>query len=129
MPTSDERDALISKCYWVWTSNYKGHSCNGYIVYKALKESDKGVKIYDGKTTDVAYSPDMVAHIFLPAAGWKDNDGKTSGAGFYGYYWSSSLDSDVLSARGFSFYSSSVFASYYFIRSYGRSVRPVRRSN
>ncbi len=129
MPTADERDALRSKCYWVWTSNYKGHSCNGYIVYKALKESDKGVKIYDGKTADAAYSPDRVAHIFLPAAGWKGKDGTTSDVGSFGRYWSSSLGTDNPDyARSLGFYSSYVRA-YNGSRRYGNSVRPVRCKN
>ena len=129
MPTSEERDALINKCYWVWTSNYKGHSCNGYIVYKALKESDKGVKIYDGKTADAAYSPDRVAHIFLPAAGWKGKDGTTSGLGSFGYYWSSSLGTGYPNyARSLGFGSSGVYTSGDG-RDCGRSVRPVRCKN
>ena len=130
MPTADERDALINKCYWVWTSNYKGHSCNGYIVYKALKESDKGVKIYDGKTADAAYSPDRVAHIFLPAAGWKGKYGTTSDLGSYGYYWSSSLGTvSPYLARRLSFRSSSIDSGGWSGRGYGQSVRPVRCKN
>ena len=127
MPTADERDALINKCYWVWTENY--HGTKGYIVYKALKESDKGKKIYKGSTPDAAYSPDRVAHIFLPAAGWKGSDGKPSYVGSYGYYWSSSLYAGYPdNARYLYFYSSYVRTSYDY-RSYGNSVRPVRCKN
>ena len=127
MPTADELEALINECYWVWTTNYKGHSCNGYMVYKALKESDKGVKIFDGKTVDAAYSPDRVAHIFLPAAGWKGSDGRTSDARPYGYYWSSSLHAnDPWNAHGLRFRSGFVGLDGWISRSCGQPVRPVR---
>ena len=128
MPTADERDALINKCYWVWTENY--HGTKGYIVYKALKESDKGKRIYKGSTPDAAYSPDRVAHIFLPAAGYKGSDGKPSFVGSVGNYWSSSLSTDNPdNARYLYFNSSFLYPDIWFNRGYGFSVRPVRSKN
>lgn len=129
MPTDDECDALISKCYWVWISDYKGHSCNGYIVYKALKESDKGVKICDCKMADAAYSLDRVPHIFLPAAGRWVGDGKNSLAGSRGNYWSSSLRTDYPGSARCLFFDSSLVHAGSYDRCVGVSLRPVRRRN
>ena len=129
MPTSEQRDELIKNCYWVWTENYKGHDVKGYIVYKALKESDKGKKIYKGSSPDASYSPDRSVHIFLPAAGWKGSDGKLSYAGSYGGYWSSSLNTDdPYGGRNLDFGSGYVYADGG-SRYYGSSVRAVRCKN
>ena len=62
MPTSSEIDELISDCTWTWTTL---NSVNGYEVTGTNGNS-----------------------IFLPAAGNRYNS-SLSGAGSYGYYWSS----------------------------------------
>ena len=68
------------------------------------------------------------ASIFLPAAGyrWKDD---LRYAGSYGDYWSSTLyESDTRRAWELFFYSGGVNTSSSGIRSWGQSVRPVRKN-
>ena len=67
MPTIDEWRELIDNCTWTWTTK---NSVNGYEV-----------KATNGNS------------IFLPAAGYR-NDDERSSAGSYGYYWSSSLSTN-----------------------------------
>ena len=63
--------------------------------------------------------------LFLPAAGYR-YDGSLYDAGSYGYYWSSSLDTDYPSdAWSFGFDSDYCY-TYYSNRRYGQSVRAVR---
>jgi hypothetical protein len=65
-------------------------------VYKAKNQSDKEEYVYKGKTPSSSYSLSD-AHIFLPAAGYRDDGGLLfRHAGSYGYYWSSSLGSGYL---------------------------------
>jgi len=89
MPTRAQLDELRNQCYWVWKKGYNYSNVKGYIVYKAKTSSDKGVKIYEGGTPSSSYKLSD-AHIFLPAAGLRD-DGDLNFAGTYGNYWSSSL--------------------------------------
>lgn len=65
MPTKAEQDALRAQCTWTWTTL---NGVNGYVVKSKVNSTS----------------------IFLPAAGLR---GETdfSGAGSYGFYWSSSL--------------------------------------
>ena len=90
MPTLAEQYELSSNCYWVWTSTYGGKSVNGYIVYKAKADADKGVQVTSYGTPSSAYSVETDAHVFLPAAGSRYGAGLYD-AGSYGYYWSRSL--------------------------------------
>ena len=89
MPTIKQQSELRHECYWVWTENYNGSNVKGCIIYKAKAPSDKGQQIYKNGTPSSSYSLSD-AHIFLPAAGYRD-DGDFYGIGSYGYYWSSSL--------------------------------------
>lgn len=130
MPTYEERNELINNCYWVWTekTDNQGHKYIGYMVYKALKLSDKGVEIHKDKTPDAAYTYN-VPHIFLPAAGYKYNSGTTY-VGSRGNYWSSSLDLGSPNfARCLYFVSGYVEAYDGSIRCSRFSVRPVRCKN
>ena len=98
MPTDAEWTELRENCTWTWTTK---NGVNGYEV--------KGT---NGNS------------IFLPAAGYRYNDG-LSYAGGYGYYWSSSLDTGFpFFAWGVNFDSDSVYRNDEY-RCYGRSVRPV----
>ena len=126
MPTVEDWKELDSLCYWVWTNNYNGTSVAGYIIYKAKSEHDKGRIIIDDGTPSVSYSLSD-AHIFLPAAGWRNDSGLNS-AGFSGNYWSSSLDESKPScARNCDFSSRGVGPSMTSGRFVGLSVRPVKR--
>lgn len=99
MPTADEMRELRDNCTHKWTTQ---NGVNGHLFTGANGNS-----------------------LFLPAAGSR-YEGEISGAGSYGYYWSSSLGTGNpyyawrfgFSSEGFGMYS-----SYY--RIYGFTVRPV----
>ena len=92
MPTYEQWHELNHECYWVWTSSYNNSNVVGYIVYKAKSSSDKGEYVRRGGTPSSSYSLND-AHVFLPAAGLRNN-GVVSGVGYCSYYWSSSLDAN-----------------------------------
>ena len=98
MPTREEMDELKRCCSWRWT----------------IQNGVKGKKVTgpNGK------------YIFLPVAGFYNDDGLIN-VGSYGYYWSSSLsDRDPRNASYLYFYSANVSVSNIF-RFFGKSVRPV----
>jgi len=100
MPTQAQFQELKDKCSWTWTTR-------------------NGKKGYEVKSKKNGNS------IFLPAAGLKDSNGKTSGLGS-GYYWSSSLRADnPIFAHRFCFDSGGVYPVSGW-RFGGLSVRPVR---
>ena len=70
MPTNEEWTKLVTQCTWTWTDNYNGSGVKGRIVLAPNGRS-----------------------IFLPAFGYKNNNG-VGDSGTYGYYWSSSLNAD-----------------------------------
>ena len=101
MPTKAEQDELrsSSNCTWTWTTQ------NGVNGYKVTSKKNGN-------------------SIFLPAAGCRSYD-NLSGAGSYGFYWSSSLGtSDGYFAYRVSFGSSYV-DWYGYNRCNGQSVRAV----
>ena len=99
MPTRAEQDELREKCTWTWTTQ------NGVKGYKVTSR-------INGNS------------IFLPAAGFCDGSSLYR-AGSGGYYWSSSLYTDIpYYAYELNFYSYIVYRNYYY-RYYGLSVRPV----
>lgn len=105
MPTDGEWAVLIANCTWTWTSNYNGTGVAGRIV-------TSNVEGYEDKS------------IFLPAAGIR-NDTDLDGAGYGGYYWSSSRYTDNPSlAMGVQFYSDRAYRRDY-LRCDGLSIRPV----
>ena len=102
MPTDAEWTELRTKCTWTWTTNYNGTGVKGQIVTATNGNS-----------------------IFLPAAGYR-RDTKLYDAGSYGYYWSSSLNTDKPSIAWYvNINSGTVRRRDYGYRSYGQSVRPV----
>lgn len=105
IPTDEEWAELKENCTWKWTTQggVKGYKVTG-------KKSD-----YTGKS------------IFLPAAGWRDNSLGVSGSGAYGWYWSSSLNTDNPStADHVLFYSARILRTDA-PRYKGLSVRPVTK--
>ena len=66
--------------------------------------------------------------LFLPAAGCRSNSSLYS-AGSYGYYWSSSLNTDNPSNAWLLSFNSGNFSMYNNSRYVGRSVRPVLASS
>ena len=106
MPTDEEWTALRTDCTWTWTSNYNNTGIAGRIV-------KSNVSGYTDKS------------IFLPAAGYRYAT-SLSNVGSYGYYWSSSLNTD--SPRNawrvhFDYYG--VYRGNGVYRCNGQSVRPV----
>ena len=102
MPTDVEMTELYENCTWTWTTQ------NGVNGYKVTSKKS-------GYTNN---------SIFLPAAGYRDVSSLGS-AGSYGYYWSSSLDSDYPLNAWNVYFNSDDVGRYYYTRRYGFSVRPV----
>jgi len=100
MPTEAEFDELESNCTYTWTTQ---GGKNGYKVTSKKNGNS----------------------IFLPAAG--DRYGTSvSNAGSYGYYWSSSLNTDGPFHAWYLYFNSSYFVTYNLgNRNHGFSVRPV----
>lgn len=90
MPTLEEMNELKNNCYWQWNDNYAGTGVCGYAVYKAKNELHKGQTNVTNPGYDVHYSVSDI-HIFLPASGYKNNDG-TFYVEQYGYYWTVDLN-------------------------------------
>ena len=101
MPTDDEWTELRENCAWAWTSDYQGTGIAGRIVTGPNGNS-----------------------IFLPAAGYRNNDDLVN-AGYYGNYWSSSLDTDYPRYAWDVFFFSDHMSRSNNDRYYGQSVRPV----
>ena len=103
MPTYDELKELNDNCTWTWTTQ---NGVNGYKVTSKVNSN----------------------YIFLPAAGWR-SESSLSGAGSYGYYWSSTPnESNSSFAYYLSFISSGHYVNYLY-RYIGQSVRPVCGGN
>jgi uncharacterized protein (TIGR02145 family) len=98
MPTIDEWQELIDSCTWTWTT------LNGENGYE--------VKATNGNS------------IFLPAAGYHDND-ELSDAGSGDYYWSSSLSTNTPYDAQFVYFGSDDRYAGSYRRSLGKFVRPV----
>ncbi|MCQ2194044.1 MAG: fibrobacter succinogenes major paralogous domain-containing protein [Paludibacteraceae bacterium] len=104
MPTAREIYELIDACKWKWVEDFMGSGVNGRL----------GTSKKNGAT------------IFLPAAGYRGGT-DLNDAGYYGYYWSSSLNED------YSYFANNLdFDGDYFYRgisyrSNGQSVRAVLR--
>ena len=96
-PTNAEWTWLLNNCTWTWTAQ---SGVNGMLVRSRI----------NGNT------------LFLPAAGYFDAE--LEGAGRYGFYWSSSLESHSDDAS-IGYFSSGEANMDYSARRYGQSVRPV----
>ncbi|MBO7496970.1 MAG: hypothetical protein J6T98_10480 [Salinivirgaceae bacterium] len=126
MPTNAEWKELGWQCYWVWTYNYNNQNINGYIVYKAKAEGDKGTKVFSDGTPSASYSL-KDAHIFLPGAGFLDHMALNY-ADSRGYYLSASLGEDSPDRTHFCYFNSrDVVCPSDYYRYCGYSVRPVKR--
>ena len=99
MPTDAEWTELRENCTWTWITK---NGVNGYEVKSEANGNS----------------------IFLPAAGYRYN-GDLYGAGYGGYYWSSSLYTDAPYSAWLVYFGSDDVLGGNFDRYYGQSVRPV----
>ncbi len=102
MPTIAEWTELLENCTWTWTSDYNGTGVAGQIVTSNINDNS----------------------IFLPAAGYRYND-DLNDAGSNGYFWSSSLITDIPGGARCGGISSNGGSRGSVGRLYGQSVRPV----
>ena len=105
MPTDAEWAELHNNCTWEWTSNYNSTGVYGRIV-TSKKEG------YKDKS------------IFLPAAGYRSY-GNLFNVVSFGYYWSSSLNTDSPDYAYYMYFGSTSLSRLYGSRYRGQSVRPV----
>ncbi|MGM9818693.1 MAG: hypothetical protein ACI30B_06915 [Paludibacteraceae bacterium] len=99
MPTEAEWEELRTKCTWTWTTH---NGMKGYMVKSNINGNS----------------------IFLPAAGYRyDVDLRNSG--YYGFYWSSSLNTVRPGYAWFVDFYSGLVGRLSYDRYFGRSVRPV----
>ena len=101
MPTTDEQDELRNKCDWEWTTQ------NGVKGYRITGPNGNS--------------------IFLPAAGCR-NGAYINSRGYYGHYWSSSLNSYSSSLADYLCFDGRIYKWYGDNSRYdGLSVRPVTK--
>lgn len=103
LPTKAEFDELLNEdnCTWLWTTQ---GGKNGYKVISKRNGNS----------------------IFLPAAGYR-NGTSPNFDGSRGYYWSSTPYASGTCYAYTLFFNSSYRYTYWYYRSYGRSVRPVSK--
>lgn len=125
IPTTDDWNELYSQCYWVWVSNYAGKNVSGYMVYKAKSNGDKGT-IVNSEGTSLATYSNSDAHIFIPAAGYRE-ESDVNNVNKCGYYWSATLnEKSPDSARDCYLTDNNVHPVFSSTRIRGLSIRPVR---
>lgn len=100
MPTKNDWQELINKDNCTWNRETKG----GKAGYRVTGPNGRS--------------------IFLPTAGYRDG---TSVKTNYGYYWMSSLSSDITQARSCAILSEENITQNKSDRRYGLIVRPVRK--
>lgn len=109
IPTAEEWVELKEHSTWTWTTDYSDTGVAGRIV-----------------TSNVSGYTDK--QIFLPAAGERRGD-NFNFKGVYGYYWSSSLNTETPNEAFYVFFrNNSVNWDHYAYggnRSYAKSVRPI----
>ena len=102
MPTIAEFQELIDNCTWTWTTR------NGV----------KGYKITGKKTGYNGQS------VFLPAAGWRNNNGSYE-VGSDGIYWSGTISAESPNNAKCLYFNSGDYRTNNGSRCYGPSIRPV----
>lgn len=115
LPTKDEWRELSSNCYWLWD-----YEKQGYYVFKAKAEEDKGAKSYENPTLTGTYNASKDDCIFLPVT-----PGKPLGI----YLSSTELESNADRAYCLYFSSDDVRPESDGHETSTLSVRTVRRSN
>lgn len=124
VPTNLQLAELKNECYWVYTTNYNDSGVEGFIVYKAKTNSDKG-KNSKTSTPSGSYDISYDANIFLPLSGYRDNL-NLNRAESEGNLWSSSLSeeyTDYADFLNYTYYGSVSVSSLE--RTYGLNIRAV----
>ena len=71
IPLDNEYWELANNCYWKYVSSYDGQSVEGYMIFKAKADADKGKFTLKNPTyTPVATYSASDTHIFLPFSGF-----------------------------------------------------------
>lgn len=103
MPTREEQEALAEQCTWTRTSitNSLGYSISGYKVSNKV---------------------DPNKFIFLPNTGNRTSQSNDGGSG---YYWSSSLGTDLSNTASYLYFNYSYYFNIDYERCFGLTIRPV----
>jgi hypothetical protein len=105
MHTIEQYRELMENCTSEWTYNFNNKGVAGRILKSKRNDSE----------------------IFFPASGFKGDDGNTTNIGAYGFYWSSSLNTENPGNAALLYFHSGYISSFSnSFRYYGQSVRPVR---
>ena len=102
-PTIEEWQELYNHCASVWTTR---NGTNGRLFTASNGNS-----------------------VFLPAVGFRGDEGAPYDVGNYGYYWSSSILLNGPHSAWYFYFNSPYYDVHYSNRKSGRSVRPVRSSS
>ena len=71
IPSDNEYWELANNCYWKYVSSYDGQSVEGYMIFKAKDDADKGKYTLENPIyTPVATYNESDTHIFLPYSGF-----------------------------------------------------------
>ena len=123
MPTYEEMTELKNECYWQWTTDYNGTGVAGYAVYKTKSDAHKGQNNTANPGYDVYYTYEDV-HIFMPAAGYRNNSGIYSQS-VNGYYWTAQINEAKPKQAWTLRFLSNNMTFYSRTRNSGCSIRPV----
>jgi len=123
MPTKEDAKELIQNCYWVYYHNYNGTKRQGYVIFRAKSEADKGVVVLPGQRKNPEYTL-KDAHIFVRYSGFKRNNSSWN-LGREGTLWTSDLNSAISTASHCLFMTDSCVIVNNCDRFTGRPIRPV----
>ena len=71
IPSDNEYWELANNCYWRYVDSYHGQSVEGYMIFKAKADADKGKYTLENPIyTPVATYNESDTHIFLPYSGF-----------------------------------------------------------
>ena len=71
IPSDNEYWELANNCYWRYVDSYDGQSVEGYMIFKAKADADKGKYTLENPVyTPVATYNESDTHIFLPYSGF-----------------------------------------------------------
>lgn len=127
IPEYDDFEELKDNTVQILTEDYNKTGVSGVIIFKAKDRADKG-KLKKGKLDD--YNESVDTHIFIPASGFMDNDGKLKGENNDIQLWSSSMVDDNQYSKSYAFSMSIDICQfdkkYKSYKCSGRCIRPIK---